>query len=205
MGGTKCLRLGTCELECMGGVLQNDSSISKGRLNTPEGASAREPQREAHAKAPRNAWRCCAFPTARQAPPPRVLPLDPGGRFPRREKNRLTACCEDAEPSCERRPRHVNVIAVEKVHGPEASAATQSAARAGSHRFHGRHVCRAATSAAEAQAADRWRAHHRRAAADRRRAAARRVPEHWQQGRWPGSGLGLEEGHLQGSNACHHR
>ena len=27
MGGTKCLRLGTCELECMGGVLQNDSSI----------------------------------------------------------------------------------------------------------------------------------------------------------------------------------
>ena len=43
MGGTKCLRLGTCELECMGGVLQNDSSISKGRLNTPEGASAREP------------------------------------------------------------------------------------------------------------------------------------------------------------------
>ena len=25
MGGTKCLRLGTCELECMGGVLQNDS------------------------------------------------------------------------------------------------------------------------------------------------------------------------------------
>ena len=28
MGGTKCLRLGTCELECMGGVLQNDLSIS---------------------------------------------------------------------------------------------------------------------------------------------------------------------------------
>ena len=29
MGGTKCLRLGTCELEDMGGVLQNDSSISR--------------------------------------------------------------------------------------------------------------------------------------------------------------------------------
>ena len=28
MGGTKCLRLGTCELEDMGGVLQNDSSIT---------------------------------------------------------------------------------------------------------------------------------------------------------------------------------
>jgi hypothetical protein len=28
MGGTKCLRLGTCELKDMGGVLQNDSSIS---------------------------------------------------------------------------------------------------------------------------------------------------------------------------------
>ena len=28
MGGTKCLRLGTCELEDMGGVLQRNSSIS---------------------------------------------------------------------------------------------------------------------------------------------------------------------------------
>ena len=28
MGGTKCLRLGTCEFEDMGGVLQNDSSIT---------------------------------------------------------------------------------------------------------------------------------------------------------------------------------
>ena len=28
MGGTKCLRLGTCEFEDMGGVLQNDSSLS---------------------------------------------------------------------------------------------------------------------------------------------------------------------------------
>ena len=27
MGGTKCLRLGTCELEDMGGVLQRNSSI----------------------------------------------------------------------------------------------------------------------------------------------------------------------------------
>ena len=27
MGGTKCLRLGTCELEYMGGVLQRNSSI----------------------------------------------------------------------------------------------------------------------------------------------------------------------------------
>ena len=27
MGGTKCLRLGTCELEDMGGVLQKNSSI----------------------------------------------------------------------------------------------------------------------------------------------------------------------------------
>jgi hypothetical protein len=27
MGGTKCLRLGRCELKYMGGVLQNDSSI----------------------------------------------------------------------------------------------------------------------------------------------------------------------------------
>ena len=32
MGGTKCLRLGTCELECMGGVLQNDSSIRSGAV-----------------------------------------------------------------------------------------------------------------------------------------------------------------------------
>ena len=32
MGGTKCLRLGTCELEYMGGVLQNDSSITRGKL-----------------------------------------------------------------------------------------------------------------------------------------------------------------------------
>ena len=29
MGGTKCLRLGTCELECMGGVLQKNSSIKR--------------------------------------------------------------------------------------------------------------------------------------------------------------------------------
>ena len=28
MGGTKCLRLGTCELEDMGGVLQRNSSIT---------------------------------------------------------------------------------------------------------------------------------------------------------------------------------
>ena len=28
MGGTKCLRLGTCELEDMGGVLQKNSSMS---------------------------------------------------------------------------------------------------------------------------------------------------------------------------------
>jgi hypothetical protein len=28
MGGTKCLRLGTCELEDMGGVLQRNSSMS---------------------------------------------------------------------------------------------------------------------------------------------------------------------------------
>ena len=30
MGGTKCLRLGTCELEYMGGVLQKNSSIREG-------------------------------------------------------------------------------------------------------------------------------------------------------------------------------
>ena len=28
MGGTKCLRLGTCELKDMGGVLQKNSSIT---------------------------------------------------------------------------------------------------------------------------------------------------------------------------------
>ena len=40
MGGTKCLRLGTCELECMGGELQNDSSIrfgDKSRVLTEKG------------------------------------------------------------------------------------------------------------------------------------------------------------------------
>ena len=34
MGGTKCLRLGRCELKYMGGVLQNDSSISVNRNAT---------------------------------------------------------------------------------------------------------------------------------------------------------------------------
>ena len=29
MGGTKCLRLGTCELKDMGGVLQKNSSITR--------------------------------------------------------------------------------------------------------------------------------------------------------------------------------
>ena len=29
MGGTKCLRLGTCELEYMGGVLQRNSSMTE--------------------------------------------------------------------------------------------------------------------------------------------------------------------------------
>ena len=33
MGGTKCLRLGTCEFEDMGGVLQNDSSMRRRQEN----------------------------------------------------------------------------------------------------------------------------------------------------------------------------
>ena len=37
MGGTKCLRLGTCELKDMGGVLQKNSSITvRPRPGTPE-------------------------------------------------------------------------------------------------------------------------------------------------------------------------
>jgi hypothetical protein len=32
MGGTKCLRLGRCELKYMGGVLQNDSSMRPVRI-----------------------------------------------------------------------------------------------------------------------------------------------------------------------------
>ena len=35
MGGTKCLRLGTCELEYMGGVLQKNSSINTVRRSEP--------------------------------------------------------------------------------------------------------------------------------------------------------------------------
>ena len=33
MGGTKCLRLGTCELKDMGGVLQKNSSITERKSN----------------------------------------------------------------------------------------------------------------------------------------------------------------------------
>ena len=52
MGGTKCLRLGTCELECMGGVLQNDLSITPPNLKTQPPRAL--PSRRAHLTYPKS-------------------------------------------------------------------------------------------------------------------------------------------------------
>ena len=50
MGGTKCLRLGTCELKDMGGVLQKNSS-----MRLAANAAARQPAWRAPASARRQA------------------------------------------------------------------------------------------------------------------------------------------------------